>query len=262
MHSINGAALALLALVCCPFAHAGDATESPFVDWQYPAWFDATQGVTVSFRAGTLAGGTTETVVEYVYSTGPKGQIIAAADPSENGRFAAVIPGLPEPVLGNLEVTARAKVDGRELRSQTVAIAAAYVKEFEVTGNPPVVLPYPLLDDAYLARYIPCCNIFGGVLVGKRIPVLPTDTRDGLPARLVSDFAVLEPDGLTESTAGLHMQFRYDPTAVEATGVTTVALYTWDIRAWREVRSYEIDTLAGTVDFHCPAGGIFVLGEK
>ncbi len=251
-------ALALLS----PFAHAGETPESPFADWRHPAWFDAVEGVTVSFHVKSPDGRAPEIVAAYEYSTGTKGEVQAIADPAGNGRFNATIPGLPGPTLATLRVIARTLVDGRELRSDILTIPAAYVNEFEVTGNPPVVLPYALFDETYLARYIPCCNIFGGVLVGKRIPVLPTDSREGLPAKLLSDFAVLEPDGLTESTAGLHMQFRYDPAPIKAMGVVTVALYTWDIRAWREVRSYEIDPAAGTVDFHCPMGGIFVLGEK
>lgn len=259
---LRGAAVAFLAAFVVPFAHAGDVPESPFTDWKRPAWFDAIEGVTVSFRVESSTGPGPEIVAAYEYSTGAKGDVTAVADPSDKGRFVATIPGLPEPALATLKVTARTTVNGQDLRSEPVTIPAAYVNEFDVTGNPPVVLPYALVDENYLAQYIPCCNIFGGVLVGKRIQAVPTDSREGLPEKLVSDFAVLEPDGLTQSTAGLHMQLRYDPVAVKAMGVATVALYTWDIRVWREVRSYEIDPVAGVVNFHCPDGGIFVLGEK
>ena len=84
----------------------------------------------------------------------------------------------------------------------------------------------------------------------------PLPTREGLPKTLLSDYVVLEPDGLTASTAGLYFRFRYNAPDED----TDVVAYEWRGDAWREILSYDIDRTQRLIDFHCPDGGVFVIG--
>ena len=132
----------------------------------------------------------------------------------------------------------------------------SYSAELDITGPAAVPILLPLGDDAALIRYIPCCNIYGGVLTVTRSSANPMPTGKGLPKKLLSDFVVLDPDGLTASTAGLYFRFRYNAPD-EGTDVTA---YEWRNDAWREILSYELDRSQRSIDFHCPDGGVFVIG--
>lgn len=132
----------------------------------------------------------------------------------------------------------------------------SYSAELDITGPAAVPILLPLGDDAALIRYIPCCNIYGGVLTVTRSSANPMPTGEGLPKKLLSDFVVLDPDGLTASTAGLYFRFQYDEPGKDA----DVAAYEWRDDAWREILSYELDRSQRSIDFHCPDGGVFVIG--
>ena len=131
-----------------------------------------------------------------------------------------------------------------------------YSAELDITGPAAVPILLPLGDDAALVRYVPCCNIYGGVLTVARSSANPLPTREGLPKKLLSDYVVLEPDGLTASTAGLYFRFRYNAPDED----TDVVAYEWRDDAWREILSYDIDRTQQLIDFHCPDGGVFVIG--
>ena len=135
--------------------------------------------------------------------------------------------------------------------------ALKYSAELDITGPAAVPIFYELGDDRALGRYVPCCNIYGGTLTVARGPERPMESVEGLPDRLVSSFVTLDPDSLTASTAGLYFQFKFDSEDADK-----VAAYEWRDGQWRKMLSYEIDAAAGTVSFHCPDGGIFVLGTK
>lgn len=225
-------------------AGAGDPNAAK---WTTPPWVDAT----AAFEA-TVNLSADHVTIRYVYPDGSKGQV--DAKPNEDDIFSFRIPGAIDPQIGMLQLVADL---GNNRHSTPHEIPLAYVEELDITGNPPVVLPYPLADESYLVRYIPCCNIFGGVMLASRVPVNPMETGEGLPEKLLGDFVILEPDDLTTSTAGTHMRFTIDPE-------TDAALYTYDWKhgAWREVLSYEINAEENYIEVHCPEGGTFVLGTK
>lgn len=135
--------------------------------------------------------------------------------------------------------------------------AIRYSAELDITGPAAVPIFFELGDAAAVVRYVPCCNIYGGVLTVERGPDPPTSSGEGLPDRLYSSFVSLEPDAMTASTAGLYFQFTYD---ADVSG--EVAAYEWRGGEWREMLSYDVDADARTVTFHCPDGGVFVLGAK
>ena len=135
--------------------------------------------------------------------------------------------------------------------------ALSYSAELDITGPAAVPIFFELGDDRALVRYVPCCNIYGGTLTAARGPERPMESKEGLPVRLLSSFVTLDPDPLTASTAGLYFQFKF-----HSEDADEVAAYEWRDGQWKEMLSYEIDAAAGTVSFHCPDGGIFVLGIK
>ena len=135
--------------------------------------------------------------------------------------------------------------------------ALTYSAELDITGPAAVPIFYELGDDRALVRYVPCCNIYGGTLTVVRGPERPMESVKGLPERLLSSFVTLDPDSLTASTAGLYFQFKFDLEDADE-----IAAYEWRDGRWREMLSYEVVAAAGTVSFHCPDGGIFVLGIR
>lgn len=171
--------------------------------------------------------------------------------------FNVVIP-IPEDATGWL--TYSVNVDGHQ--SETRRIPVALRQELDITGEAAVAYLYPLGSDAYTVRYVPCCNIYGGVTVAERVPVNPVETGEGLPEKLLSDFVVLEPDGLSASTMGMYFDFNLGPEAFKGIGAGSPALYEFDGEKWVEFQDYQIDLEAGKVSFHCPTGGEFVLAVK
>lgn len=205
----------------------------------------------------------------YQYSNGDEGELeftgggtVETQGASVNSPISFKVPPPSEPMIGQVTVEVEvihSGAPGADGARATASLPVAYVEEIDVTGNPPVELLYPLGDESHLVRYIPCCNIFGGVLNVMRSPVNPTETDVGLPAQRFSDFVTLEPDPLVESTAGLHMRFTYAADAVKAAGVAEIAPYIFLGDTWDPIHTFEHDADAATIDFHYPDGGLFVL---
>ena len=237
------------------FGVSARAGEALLVDWVAPAWVDATEAFEVSFSMD--GGGEYESVTcGYRYPDGTEGRVECVG---EGGDFVALVPGAVRPQVGALSLRIRVVTGGGSIESAAREVALAYVEELDITGDPPVVLPYALGDASHLVRYIPCCNIFGAALMASRVPINPKETSKGLPDAILSDFVILEPDELATSTAGTYMQFRLGPDLE----VPVVAYeYDWKIEGWREVLSYDVDVEQGTVDFHCPDGGTYVIGAR
>lgn len=239
--------------------------RQPFGAWQEPGWvrnldaFDA--AVRVHDREG-LRGGH----VEYRYPNGKEGLVVLDADATVEGLFRYSIPPEPDAGLGDLTYSVHLIYGDKELRMVTSSlrrVPMSYAEELDITGPAAVPLLYPLLDEAYQVRYIPCCNIYGGVTNALRSPVNPTGADDGLPETLVSDFVVLEPDAVSASTSGMYFEFTYDAKKVRALGEAGLALYEWNGNdSWSEVLSYDVDETSRKVSFHCPDGGAYVLGAK
>ncbi len=249
-------------LCCLPFAFIVFATEPLYDEWKVPSWVDATAGFTgtVPLR---IKSGAKQQVCYYEYPDGTSGTV--EFEQREAGVFTFTIPGASKPQLGQLKLFTVPRESEKVQFAQAVPreVPLAYVEELDITGNPPVVLPYPLGDESHLVRYIPCCNIFGGTMMATRVGVNPLDNSNGVPERLASDFVIIEPDELTESTAGTHMRFTYPADLALAANESVVAYqFDWREDGWIEVRTQEINAETRTVDFLCPEGGTFVLGVK
>ena len=237
----------------------------PFGAWQEPGWVrnleDFNAAVRVHDREG-LGGG----YVEFRYPNGTEGQVQLKADATVEGLLRFSIPAEPDAGLGDLTYIVHLIYGDKALRMVTSGlrrVPMSYAEELDITGEAAVPLLYPLPDEAYQVRYVPCCNIYGGVTNALRSPVNPTGADDGLPETLVSDFVVLEPDALSASTSGMYFEFTYVAEKVRALGEAGLALYEWDGNdSWSEVLSYDIDETSRKVSFHCPDGGAYVLGEK
>lgn len=137
-------------------------------------------------------------------------------------------------------------------------VPVSYYLEIDITGPAAESLFTPLPTEDYLVDYIPCCNIYGGLLIAERIPVNPWHTDAGLPDNRLTDFVQLTPDGLTASTMGLYFEFAYDSDLP----ADQVGLYEFGRDEWREVFDYTVDGEKKRVRFHCPDGGTFVVAEK
>ncbi|MEK7795500.1 MAG: hypothetical protein AAB353_13265 [Candidatus Hydrogenedentota bacterium] len=227
------------------------------VDWKLPLWADTLEGFEASLRLGNTSAA--EVSLRYAYSTGDAGT--APTKALEHGQFTFRVPPPARPAMGTLTLVASFSADEKIVESAPTSLPLAYVEELDITGNPPVELLYPLGDDTLLAKYIPCCNIFGGTMMVSRYPVNPVDSAEGLPGATFSDYAHFAPDDLVVTTAGLHMHFTFDLAKAREAGAEKIAPFLWDEdqHRWNVLDSYQTDVTAGTMDFHYPAGGLFVL---
>lgn len=263
--STTNLGLALL-LAIVPALSAVASSDAPrtqpavaFSDWQEPAWADTFDGFSISVRVKSSSS-IKEVVSEVIVGDSDPITISGKVKADDSEVYTFDLRPLDEPSFGML--TFRAKVtmaDGATHTSEERTLPLAYIEDLDITGNPPVVLPYPLFDKTHVVRYIPCCNIFGASIIAKRIPLNPMETDDGLPETLLSDFIVLEPDDLSASTAGTYMRMSYELKALKSGSRASLYHYDWASRSWSEVLSYEVNVDTGVIDFHCPDGGEFVL---
>ena len=240
---------------------AAEGASGLFVDWQEPRVVSNLEGFQGAVRIEEL-GRKVEAMVAYTYPNGAVGSRACRWDEETKvARFS--VPPEPEAGLGVVTYHVEVLLGKEGVSSATRRIPMSYAAELDITGEAAVPLLYPLPDEAYQVRYIPCCNIYGGVTDALRSPVNPTGTDAGLPETLVSDFVVLEPDGLSASTMGMYFEFTYDAEKVNALGEAGLALYEWNGNdSWSEVLGYDIDNTSRKVSFHCPDGGAYVLGAK
>jgi hypothetical protein len=61
---------------------------------------------------------------------------------------------------------------------------------------------------------------------------------------------------------GMHFDFKLGPDAFKSMEHGAPALFEFDGKKWVEVQTYDLDRDAGTVSFHTPTGGEYVLGVK
>ncbi len=205
-----------------------------------------------------------EVTVAYTYPNGESG--IVTAEPADApNTYSFKIPPAPNSPPGQLRYSAEALYGAHgtdRLTSKPQTLPVSYASELDITGEAAQVLLYPLAGDAYTVRYIPCCNIYGGMTYAERLTVNPVETAKGLPEKLLSDFIVLKPDGLSASTMGMYFDFKLGPEAFKSAGGGTPALYEFDGEKWVETQTYEMNRDAGAVTMHTPNGGEYVLGVK
>lgn len=254
------AALAMLAV-------AGSWAEGApqiFSGWHEPRWVTNLDGFDGSVRiegVDYLA----EAVAVYTYPNGQEGTVHAEPDEKDPAVWHFTIPAAPEAGPGQMSyyVELRYGMHGTDRRSsETRVLPLSYAKELDITGEAAKPLYYPLPDDAYRVRYIPCCNIYGGMTYAERVPVCTADTKDGLPDKLLSDFVILRPDGLSASTMGMYFDFILGPEAVKGLTEDQIGLYEFVGDHWAEVQTYSVTPETGKVSTHFPDGGMLVVGLK
>jgi hypothetical protein len=226
-----------------------------------PAWVSDAAGFEGMVRVDGLES-VIEVTIVYTYPGAKTGAVAAQVDEADRALFHFKLP--PAPGSGPGHVTYHAEAvygphgtDRKTSGERTVPLSLT--KELDITGEAAKALLYPLGGAEYTVRYVPCCNIYGGVTVAERVPVNPAETAEGLPATLLSDFIVLTPDGLSASTMGMYFDFALGADRMK--GVRP-ALYEFNGKAWTEFHGYEVDLAAGRVSMHCPEGGTFVVGVK
>ena len=262
---VVAAALAAV-LALAPHAHAEAArAEVAITGWKHARWANNLDAFTGEVRVAG-PGPIVDASVAFTYPDGKQGEALCDVDEADPEIVRFAIPPRFSAGVGELEFVIEVRFgDGRAMtaRSERRRVPMSYAEELDITGDAAEVLLFPLPDDAYQVRYIPCCNIFGGVTEAERVPVNPTDSSEGLPGALVSDFVVLRPDGLSASTMGLYFDFRYDPEKAQEQAPEGVALYEFNGKdAWIETISYDVDAENHKVTVHTPEGGIYVLGKK
>lgn len=232
-----------LAFAAAPQTHGQSAAG--------PQWVDSAEGFTFPFHA---APGESVVSAEVRY---PGDDFIPIeSDPVEmlEGVIGIAVPPARNPRAG-LATLRLMLSTGESIENE---LPVSYRVEIDITGPAAESILTPLPDDDYLVDYVPCCNIYGGLLIAERIPINPVESEAGLPKGLLSDFVMLEPDGLTASTMGLHFEFGYE----SGLPAERIGLYEWGINEWREVFEYEVDAEKKRIRFHCPDGGTFVAAEK
>lgn len=248
-------AMAFLAFI----ANAGDGRAALAI--QKPAgWITSNQ---VFKGVVSVASGLKDETIQVHYALGGmSGEVRAVSDKQDATQFKFEIPILENSAPGFLNCKAVVSFDGSSQPSQeseTITIPVALELELDITGDAAIALLYPIGGPEYTVRYVPCCNIFGGITMATRVPVNPEKNSTGLPEKILSDFMILSPDGLSASTMGMYMDFLLGPDRFE--GVTP-ALYEFNGREWVEFSSYEVDPARGYVSMHCPNGGTFVIAAK
>lgn len=200
--------------------------------------------------------------VEYTQLDSESSTAHAKQDASDTTLYGFKLPLEAEAGPGMLNYTvvvSPSNDPSKSIRSETRTIPVALEQELDITGDAAIALLYPLGGDEYTVRYVPCCNIFGGITIATRVPVNPEESSEGLPEKILSDFLILSPDGLSASTMGMYMDFEFGPERFE--GVTP-ALYEFNGREWVEFSTYEVDPDRGYLSMHCPNGGTFVIAAK
>lgn len=241
-----------------------EGEPQPFSDWQEPRWVTNLDGFEGSVRIEGLDF-VVEAVAVYSYPDGTQGSVAAEPGADDPDRWHFAVPAAPEAGPGEMSyyVEVLYGMHGTDRRaSETRRLPLSYAEELDITGEAAEVLLYPLPDKAYTVRYIPCCNIYGGMTYAERVPVCPAETDAGLPERILSDFMILEPDGLSASTMGMYFDFKLGPEAMEGLHAEDIGLYEIVADGWTEVQTYEVDVETGTVSVHFPDGGMLVLGVK
>lgn len=214
-----------------------------------PKWENAADGFVYRYAAGE---GERVTAASVQYPGDEPVSIEAAAIRRSGDNFVEVdVPSAEDPRPG-MAVLRLTLSTGETVETE---VPVSYYLEIDITGPAAESLYTPLPTDDYLVDYIPCCNIYGGLLIAERIPVNPWHTGAGLPETLLTDFVQLTPDGLTASTMGLYFEFGYES---ELPG-EQIGLYEFGTSEWREAFDYTVDPESKRVRFHCPDGGTFVV---
>ncbi len=252
----------VLAAACGPVRAEGEPQF--FSDWEEPRWVTNLDGFDGSVRSEGLEY-VVEAVAVYTYPDGTHGTVTAEPDAGDPAKWHFTIPPAPEAGPGELTyyIEVLHGMHGTDRTgSQTRRLPVSYAAELDITGEAAEVLLYRLPDEAYTVRYIPCCNIYGGMTYAERVPICPAETSKGLPERLLSDFMILEPDGLSASTMGMYFDFNLGPEAMKELSAEDIGLYEIVADGWTEVQSYDVDVETGTVSVHFPTGGMLVVGVK
>ncbi len=253
---MNTVLAGIAAMVLCAGVETGD-----FQFQGEPAWVSDADGFAATVRVGGLES-VIEVSIAYAYPGGKSGVITAERDAADGALFRFKIPPAPGTGPGDVTYSAEALYGphGADRKaSETRTAPLGRVQELDITGDAAKALLYPMGGVEYTVRYIPCCNIFGGVTVAERVPVNPEETAAGLPDKLLSDFIVLKPDGLSASTMGMYFDFLLGAERVKE---GAPVLYEFDGKKWTEFHGYETDAASGRVSMHCPDGGTFVVGAK
>lgn len=201
-----------------------------------------------------IEGAPASVVLEYSLADGKVVTVEGKKDSQGSAVYRFTVP-IPESAAGLLSYA----VVADQVRSESHTIPIALEMELDITGDAAIALLYPIGGPEYTVRYVPCCNIFGGITMATRVPMNPEKSSVGLPEKTLSDFMVLSPDGLSASTMGMYMDFLLGP---ERFKKITPALYEFNGREWVEFRSYDVDPARGYISMHCPDGGTFVIAAK
>lgn len=212
-----------------------------------PAWVKADEGFRYPYSA--------EVAVVTATIAYPGAEPVSLNDESiRNGEGGITYIDVPPSTADDPGVaTLRFSLADGEIVEEEVPVS--HYREIDITGPAAESLYTPLPADDYLVDYIPCCNIYGGLLIAERIPVNPWETDAGLPENRLTDFVQLTPDGLTASTMGLYFEFGYE----SELPAEQIGLYEFGRSKWREVFDYSVDAEKKRVRFHCPDGGTFVV---
>lgn len=261
---IKSLALVLIAGLVCGMASATTpASDAVVAEWQLPEWASNVDGARGEVRVESKDP-VQQIMVHYAYPDGTEGSVAAKPVGGNADKYTFRVPGVFDAGTGSLNLHAEVVTASGTVNTDIQQVPLAYEEDLDITGNPPVELRFPLGGDDALVKYIPCCNIFGASTIAKRVPANPMGTTEGLPAKLFSDFIVLEPDQLSASTAGLYFQFTYMPDRLADVDESNLSVYEydWAVDRWAPLLDFEQDASANTITIHCTHGGAFVLGEK
>lgn len=235
---LSATVTALIVLAAPPAATA--------VEWQLPDWGAVGSEIEGAVVLPEPADGPVACVA--TLSEQPAARMELTASPDDANRYEFRLPAPKHPGTAEIRLAWTA-ASGEEVNVERELTIANSV-ELEISGAAAEVLEFPLQGWPADVVFVPCCNIYGGILQMLRFPANPVGAR-GLPKGVVSDFIMARPDDVVRGTAGLNLIFD---------GAQDATVLRWSGERWEPALGVEIDE-HGKLTLSCPNGGLFVLAH-
>jgi len=229
------------------------------VKWSHPAWATPSQ----PFAGEVVLEGSqdAQVICHYRYTEAGEQTVSCQAVEGNGGAYRFSIPADAEAAGDELTFWLAVRgPDGQTLTSKPVTVPRSEILEIEVSGKTDQELTFPLDDWEAELLFRPCCLIISGWIEAERIPVLPVESREGLPQFLLTPFFRIDPDALVEATGGLNVVATSPGQAPEGVDPDSVKPYQWKDGKWTTVFDAVRDPKNGTIKFHFATGGLFAIG--
>lgn len=236
-------------------AHA----EALAVEWSYPAWATTSK----PFLGEVHLDVPVDTTVYLHYATpdGPTERVPCEPAEGNGDTYSFVIPAERDAGANQISFWLGAVHPDLGVRTtEPKTVPQSEVLEIEVSGKTDEELSYPLGGWQAELLFRPCCLIISGWIAAELIPVLPTQSSQGLPDHVFTPYFRIEPDQLVEATGGVNVRISYEVPAEYRVTPDSIRPYHWKDGRWTPVFDATLDPENQSVTFPFVTGGIVVIG--